>query len=81
MGEGGEPAYAPRDKFSPIRPPPLVKFMTTHNSDIQIQISDYSDILKEYVNKKPRALEFIIEGRILNLCAFCYLFKHRYFWT
>ena len=84
---GGEPAY-PRGKCSPIRPP--VKVMTAHklrysDPDFRLIISVYSDfssdILKEYVQKKPRALEFSIEGRILNLCALCYLFKHKYFRT
>ena len=65
-----------------------VKFMTAHklrylDSDFRLIISVYSDfssdVLKEYVKKKPIALEFNIEGRILNLCAFSYLCKHRYF--
>ena len=55
------------------------------DSGFRLIISVYSDfssdILKEYLKKKPRALEFSIEGRILNLCKLSYLFKHRYFWT
>ena len=31
------------------------------------------------MKKNTRAIEFNPEGRILNLCALCYLFKHRYF--
>ena len=67
---------------------PTVKFMTAHKlrylySDFTLIISDYSDfssdIRKKCVKKKTRVLEFNIEGRILNLLALCYLFKHRYF--
>ena len=85
-GWGANRRTLPRGKFSPIRPPP-VKFMTAHklrysDSDFRLIISDSdfsSDILKEYVKKKPRVLEFNIEDRILNLCELSYLFKHRYF--
>ena len=53
--------------------PPLVKFMTAYklrysDLDFRLIISDYSDfrsdILKEYLKKKPIALEVNIEGRI-----------------
>ena len=83
MGGGGANRRTPtsRGKFLPIRPPP-VKFMTAHklrysDPDFRLIISVYSDfssdILKEYVKKKPRTLEFNNEGRIINLCAQVFL--------
>ena len=74
-------------KFSPIRPPPPRQVYDKLRYSVQINYfrlsdSDFSsDILKEYMKKKPRAIEFNIVGRILNLYAPSYLFKHRYFWT
>ena len=77
MGGGRTDVRSPVANFRPFAPPP-VKFMTAHklrysDSDFRLIISDYSDfssdILKEYVKKKPRVLEFNIEGRILNCCA------------